>query len=473
MFAKIKHDNSVYYSPVFAVSLKYAKCHAIVFDHTFSQLIVIEVFKGNKYTALFMDYNTDNFSINEDNFKSYWNDTNIFKTIKQKKYSPQMLTEAKQMLRLSAPQEFTVIKTGSDLQALEIDSGAFHDGYVMGMCEKNGMLEILLNTSWGAFIILRCRGILENSLVPGDMFSWCDMRRDCGYVELAFESMSFAKETVLKAEHIEYKPLFEHRLDYNSFDYSFSGNRLMIRDKHCRQPIEINGAIDILDFCNQNTLGYFENDDFGYRCNIFSSDIVYSYFKYKSKDAQKAGRKILQFYNDIAEHGFHFEQMHFYDECCEDLKFDFGELLYTQEYGAVHKFLYLSQFFIPIFSLYNGIWCIIRLGNPQASWTPFLFMGLGVSLVSVLLVLIASSVGTFIEKRSGNLQKHCLEIYENGLKYKGYNVSFNIDYASITKVEHKRHITIETVGVKHKLHKTKNDQEIYAIIAKKVNSLPS
>ena len=82
MIAKVLHNNSVYYSPVFAVSIKRNNCKAVVFYSSFSQLIVLTIFRDARYNILFMDYNTDKFSINEDNLKSYWNDRNIFRTIK-------------------------------------------------------------------------------------------------------------------------------------------------------------------------------------------------------------------------------------------------------------------------------------------------------------------------------------------------------------------------------------------------------
>lgn len=143
------HNNSVYYSPVFAVSMKVNDCKAVVFDSSFSQLIVLTIFKDIGYGILFMDYNTDNFSINEDRFKSYWNDRNIFKTIKHKKYTPEMLEEAQKILTQMKPQEYTTVTSKADLEALEFNTGSLHDGYILAMKEKNDTLEILLDTSWG------------------------------------------------------------------------------------------------------------------------------------------------------------------------------------------------------------------------------------------------------------------------------------------------------------------------------------
>ena len=80
-----------------------------------------------------MDYNTDNFSINEDKLKSYWNDRNIFKTIKHKKYTPEMLQEARRILSQIRAQEYTTITSKSDLEALDFNTCSFHDGYILAM----------------------------------------------------------------------------------------------------------------------------------------------------------------------------------------------------------------------------------------------------------------------------------------------------------------------------------------------------
>ena len=95
MFAKILHHSTTYYSPVFAVSIKHSNIKAVVFDEAFAELIVVDVFKNNQYTPLFINYDTEDFSINEEGLKSYWNDRNIFKTVKNKKYTIFLTTKNK------------------------------------------------------------------------------------------------------------------------------------------------------------------------------------------------------------------------------------------------------------------------------------------------------------------------------------------------------------------------------------------
>ena len=63
MIAKIMHQDSVYYSPVLAVSLRQRFYKAVVFDSNYEELIVVDIFniKDMKHTVLFMDFDTTDF----------------------------------------------------------------------------------------------------------------------------------------------------------------------------------------------------------------------------------------------------------------------------------------------------------------------------------------------------------------------------------------------------------------------------
>ena len=99
MFAKIMIGNEVYISPVMALKLSGWNSKAVVLNADSSKLIVIDLFRSNSSNQfLLIDYNHDNFEIVENNFKSYWNKRNIFKIVKSKKYTLEMLNEAKNIL---------------------------------------------------------------------------------------------------------------------------------------------------------------------------------------------------------------------------------------------------------------------------------------------------------------------------------------------------------------------------------------
>ena len=467
MLAKVLHNNSVYYSPVFAVSIKTNNCKAVVFDSSFSQLIVLTIFGDNRYKILFMDYNTDNFSINEDKLKSYWNDRNIFKTIKHKKYTPEMLQEAQEVLSQIIPKEYTTITSKSDLEALDFNTGSFHDGYILAMQEKNDTLEILFDTSWGSLAILRCKGVIENELHIGYTFFHCyfDIDND-GIVSFLLSPMSHNKESVLKAKEMQFKPLFEKRIPLKTFDYELDNQELTI--KYDEEEIKINKVNnDILDFAERNVLGYLQNDETMQRGFIFNKDIVYSFRQYIGPN-EKPDPNVAIFKEKCEQQGFVFDY-HPLDDFFEEYEYDYGKLIYSQEYGKLQQLLYIFKIITPIFGFYNVLALIIQLLNPQMEWTLYLIFGLGIPMFTSLVLLIFCFVAMLRNKISGNPDHKCIEIYENGVKYRGYNTGFNIGYEDITEVECNKKIVLHTSIGKFTLHKSKNDKNIFELINQKVS----
>ena len=467
MLAKILHNNSVYYSPVFAVSIKRNDCKAVVFDSTFSELVVLTIFRDTRYNILFMDYNTDNFSINEDKLKSYWNDRNIFKTIKHKKYTPEMLQEARRILSQIRAQEYTTITSKSDLEALDFNTCSFHDGYVLAMQEKNDTLEILFDTSWGALAILRCKGIIENDLDIGYVFSYCYMDIDNdGVVSFSASPMGHSKESILKAKEIQFKPLFEKRIPLKQFNYIVENHELTI--KYDNQAVKINKVNnDVLDFSERNVLGYFQDDETMQRCVIFSEDIVYSFRQNYIRKNENVNPKVAEFKEECENQGFIFDKYPL-DDFFEEYEYDYGKLIYSQEYGKLQQLLFIFKILAPVFGFYNVFALIIQLLNPQMKWTFYLIFGLGIPMLTSLVYIIFYFVAMLRNKISGNPDHKCIEIYENGVKYRGYNTGFNIGYENITEVEYNKKIVLHTSIGKFTLHKSKNDKNIFELINQKV-----
>ena len=109
---------------------------------------------------------------------------------------------------------------------------------------------------------------------------------------------------------------------------------------------------------------------------------------------------------------------------------------------------------------YNSLILVIQLANPQMKWGFYLIFGLGISLFLVLTLLIVAL--------KNNEHKY-IEIYENGVKYQGYNTGFNIVYENITEVEYNKKIVLHTSIGKFTLHKSKNDKNIFELINQKVS----
>ena len=469
MIAKVIHNGSVYYSPVFAVSMKYPRPKAVIFDSSFSKLIIVDVFKNSQYMVLFMDYEAEHFFINEESYKSYWNDRNIFRTIKNKRYTPKMLEEARDILHQMRPQEFTDIQSPSDIEALEMNTGAFHDGYILGIREQEDKLEILFDTSWGSLIILRCKGVIENTLKEGSIFDYCDMRIDeDGSIEFSFEQQFCEEEVVIKAREAQFKPLFQKQISIKQFDYSVSSDSLTIRCEHLTYQIG-KGTNHILDFSGRNVLGYLQNDDIMVRGLIFCDHFVFSFRKciYNAKKQTKEVGIIRRFQEVCEESGFCFDKFPLEDTDYEVSEPDYGEVIFSQEYTKAYGLLYMWSYAMPVLLVNCLFWLSIQLLNPQMKWLIFWIFGPGISLVVFLIATIAyvCTDGGFPKD---NVRKH-LEILENGIRYYGYNVGFHFPYEQIDKVEYRKgRITIYSSSCKWSLHRSKQDMHICNLLQEKL-----
>lgn len=471
MIAKVLHRDGVYYSPVFAVSLRNHYYKAVVFDSALKELTVVDIYKDMKHTVLFMDFDTDDFAINEEGLKSYWNDRNIFRKVEQKWYTPQILDVAKNILSQMKVKPFVQIQSKSDLEALEINSGSFHDGYVLGMTEKNGVLEIMLDTSWGSLVILRCSGVLENTLQVGAYFWHADMRLGDGYVELAWDVMGNREEWTLKAEHIAFRTLFEQRIPFSGTDFLVTDGHLYLQQKGGAKPVCFDAPnLDLLDFRERNVLGYMEQDDTICRCFMFTEDIVYSLRQYSNnrKAFMNASSCLQRLREDCEAQGISFDVHPSCDECWENLEPDYGQLLFCQPYGTLQELRSLCK---PIFfglAIYNGFWLIVQLLHPEMKWSVYYVMGLGISAVFFFTCLAVCIAEVIREKRVGKAGEKKLEIYEKGIKYLGYNHSANLIYENIYSVAYKKRIIMDTAIGKIRFHKTNQDPAIYAMIAQRV-----
>ena len=472
MLAKILDNNSIYYSPVFAISTKGVHSQAVVFDSAFSQLIVVDIFDKYRYKLFFIDYNTDGYAIDEDQFKSYWNDKHIFRSVRRKKYTSAMLAEAKAVLSKSNVREWIKIKNQSDLEALQINTGSFHDGYVLGMCEKDGTLEILLDTSWGAFILLKCQGVIENDLIIGQMYYDCEMHTDNACTELSFDHMTHSGKATLKAKTIEYLPLFEKRIKINDYEYLFESGCLILKQNNGNHITKVNIASgDILDFKQRSIAGYYLNNDEVTRCFIFCDDIVYTLRNNKAmiKLSEKQADPIQEFCEYCNNNGICFDEYALdYDQFDRE-EYEWGQLIYSRTYSKFIHLLYILKISCPIFLFYNLFSLIVQLFNPQMEWVFYWIFGIGVPSFVIFIGLLVCIIASIRNKIWGNPEPKYIGIYENGVQYFGYNIAFVTDYESIEKLDYKKRITIHVHGMKYSLHKTKDDEQIYKLIQDKIS----
>ena len=470
MKAKVLLNNTTYITPVFALSLKVGNVKAIVFDPSYSKLIVVDVFKDVTYTSILLDHDTTNFAINDSKLKSYWDDRNIFIKVKLQKYSAQVLDEAKAMLNNLQADDFTQIQTESDLDALEMNSVSFHDGYVLSMQQKDDTLEILLDTSWGTYVILKCSDVEENQLELGVIFSNCNMRVGDDGVEMCFDTMFVENPMTLKAKKIQFKTLFRRKIPSIHTDFAFENDKLVFASKGHRTEIDISNC-DIFD--DKKTLGYIENDDALQRCVIFSKDIAYEYgghFWSKQKTKQ-AGETLQQLQDYCCEHGYLFEKYPWFDDYdWEQREQDYGQLLYSKKITRKNQLPDLLWPLVIMMLSNNAIWLLIQLTNPQMDWIIYLIAGVGVSILLAILFFIAQLIVLVIDKVNKQQQEKVVEIYERGIKCNTYNAMFNLDYGNITKIEYKNRIIVHTTWDKFKLEKFKDDKTAYKILAQQMEA---
>lgn len=194
------------------------------------------------------------------------------------------------------------------------------------------------------------------------------------------------------------------------------------------------------------------------RCLIFSEDIVYSFCQYIG-NKERANPKVAKFQEECENQGFIFDKYPL-DDFFEEYEYDYGELMYSYKYNTLNHFSDVFKISIPMLFSYNLLILSIQLFNPEMKWGFYLIFGLGNSILTGLIILIVALA---------NKEHKYIEIYENGVKYRGYNTGFNIGYENITEVEYNKKIVLHTSIGKFTLHKSKNDKNIFELINQKVS----
>ena len=463
MIAKILNNNSVYYSPVFAVNLSYANYKAIVFDELYSKLIVVDIYERDRTRLLFLDFNYDNFAINTVNFKSYWNHKDIFKIIKKHKYSLEMFEEAKRILSGCDFTDIVSIESKFDIEALEYNTGYFHDAYILGMTQNNDTLEIFINTTWGSFVILTCEGIIENTLKIGDVFFHCDMRiDDNGEIEFSFDSENDGNERVLKVKFMKYKLLFDKSFTIQKLDYSLMNEELLLKFNNKELVLnfkDINN--NLLDLKDRNIVGYLDLGNGVIECFILLNDYVITIYNL-GINKEKIVDKFKQLKDDFEIRNMNFDNFPFIDYAEPFTEDSYGEIIHKEEYGKIRSYLYEIRYtWIPIL-VWNLLWLIIKLCDSGSKWAVYYIFGLG-GTAFMLLIITIIFLKVIISKNS--FYQAFLQIREKGLIFRFNCCTTFLSYDVISKVEKQKNIIITTTeNKKYKIYMSKNNEYIYKLI---------
>ena len=477
MFAKIMVGNEVYISPVMALTLSGWNSKAVVLNADSSKLIVIDLYRSNSSNQfLLIDYNNDNFEIVENNFKSYWNKRNIFKIVKNKKYTLEMLNEAKNILDNFNDSKYIDVKSNKDLEMLELNTGSFHDAYILSMKQDDDELEIVFDTTWGSLVILKCSEIIENTLNVGDTFFHCDMRIDENkqYIEFNFDSPKYNEERFLKVKNMSLYFLFEKQTVLKNFDYSINDDGIYIKLNNIDYSISYRDIHnDFLELKERNVIGYIDNDNDIVKCFILLENYVLSLYSYNISNKEKAKRTLLinkvnKFINDCRLHNLYFDDFPYYDYFCAPIEERLGELIFCQKYSRIYVLLNMIKY-IMIVPLGCNILClIIQLLNPEMKWAFYFMFGIGIPVFTLLIILV-SLLKELLSKKSSF--DSCFEIREKGIVYVNGYRAIETNFEGISNLTYEDKISFYVNDKKYTLHKSKNDKKIYELIKEKYDRI--
>lgn len=454
MFAKILNDNNVYLSPVFALSFNRENSKVVVFDETYSSLIVKKIYSD----VFFLNFDDSDFQIVEETFKCLWNDRDIFRKVKNGKYSQEMLEEAKRTIQDMEISELYPLDHERDFEGFLLNVGHFHDAYVLGMKQEEHDLELLINTTWGSLVKLKCCGVLSHNLEIGDSFFHCTIEKDEDGIYFSLDYADGNIEKILKTKEVYFDILFE--IPLRRFDYVLRENSVLFY--HRKNQLEIKFEefdTSFLDFEEKRTVGYYACDS-SMALILILKDKFISFHHYFATDKHDRALvdKLQRFKSELNDHGYTLTD-HPLIEYSATPDESLGEVLYQERFGKLQSFLWFLKYCLLGLLPYNLLFLIIQLCNPDMKWTMFFIFGPGISAVSLLISIIA----TFPTMRIGEY----LEIREKGIVACARGKYLAVEYSCITKIEEKKRIVIHTYDTKLVLPKTKNSKTILDLLSKK------
>lgn len=255
MLAKIRNNNKIYLSPVIAVSTKsYFKSKVVVFNEDYSKLIVVKAHDKINTNVLFLDADYKDFVVIEDNFHSIFENKNIFKIVEKEKYSTEMLDKAKSLL-------YQISKTENvldDERILNTCFGSFEDIYVLATSKKDNIFEMLLNSTFGYYIILRCQDVKINDFIGAHslIFEDCTLEKNGDNIVLNFTDLFSDENYIIKAHKITFDLLFETCFNFSKYDFKIANNSLIVTNDN--KQLTYNLMSNIINFPKENTVGIYE-----------------------------------------------------------------------------------------------------------------------------------------------------------------------------------------------------------------------
>ena len=458
MFAKILNGNNVYLSPVFALSFNRENSKVVIFDETYSSLIVKKIYRLWRSDVFFLNFDDSDFQIVEETFKCFWNDRDIFRKVKNGKYSQEMLEKAKRKIQDMERSELYPLDNERDFEGFLLNVGYFHDAYVLGMKQEENDLALLIDTTWGSLVKLKCCGVLSHNLEIGDSFFHCTIEKDEDGICFSLDYADGNIEKILKTKEVYFDILFE--LPLQRFDYVLRENAVLF--SYGKDQLEIKfEAFDtsLLDFEEKRTVGYYACDSYMALILILKDKFIsFHHYTATGKRARALVDKFQRFKSELNDKGYTLTD-HPLIEYSATPDESLGEVLYKERFGKLQYFLWFLKYCLLGLIPYNLLFLIIQLCNPNMKWTMFFIFGPGISAVA----LFFSIIPIFRTARVGEY----LEIREKGIVAHVRGKYLAIEYSCITKIEEKKRIVIHTHDTKLVLPKTKNSKIILNLLSEK------
>ncbi len=378
-----------------------------------------------------------------------------------------MFEEAKRILSECNFDDIVSIESKFDIEALEYNTGSFHDAYILGMTQNNDTLEIFINTTWGSFVILKCKGIIENTLKIGDVFFHCDMRiDDNGEIEFSFDSESDSNERILKVKFMKYKLLFDKSFTIQKFDYSLMSEELLLKLNNKELVVnfkDINN--NLLDLKERNVVGYLDLEKGFIECFILLNDYVITIYNL-GVNKEKIVDKLKQLKADFETKKMNFDDFPFIDYDEHFTEDSYGEIIHKEEYGKIRAYLYELRYVGILILAWNLLWLIIKLCDSGSKWAVYYIFGLGGTVFMLLIITIIFLKGV-ISKNS--FYQSFIQVREKGLIFRFNCCTTFLSYDVISKVEKQENIIITTTdNKKYKIYKSKNDEYVFELILSNV-----
>ena len=460
MIVKIIDKDKTYVSPVFAYS-NYKHTKIVVFNETFSELIVLRCFDFRaSYKVVFLDFNCENFAIQSEKLKSYWDDEDIINVVKKKRYTKEQFDEAVELLKSTEYSETLTINNENDIEAFLHNVWHFHDACVMEMKEANDDCTIQMDTFNGGFLLMHCTGVIANDLEIGDGLYEAKVEIDSDNSV----TIVFGENLILKAKNIQYKIVAGINYSTRNFDFSFDGDTLTI--VHDKRQSKINLA-DLREkakefMIEENVIGFLDREDESRRLSIFDGERMLHFHGYDIYYGGKRDKKLAEKYRELEEE---LKMRNFFlnDEVLARIG-DYtlnterlGALIHRQSYGKLHECLRETYMAIGGAVLVGAFFMLVIHPN-KIKYTD--------AAIAAAITLAVEMIFLCIKWKKAASESF-LEIYEGGIYCHKNGCSFRLEYDSII-VEYEKRIIIRFDNQKIKLYKSKNDAFIYETIKNKI-----